>query len=184
MRLIQIQKSRTMITVGFFGIVAVCGLIFFSITRFSSADSRCRIVPTRVEGASMSPRIAPDATVQIREGGPECFSVLNHNDVVLFNSASSKIPLIKAIRGVPGDTFAIHNGAIIINGATSTNSAGEPYDLSPPKAHMIDLYVQQYQGVIPSDLFLVMGENPGGTIDSSRFGLLPRDSIVGKMMEK
>ena len=75
------------------------------------------------------------------------------------------------------------DGKIIVTGAVATNSAGEPYRLSSPRAAMIDLYVHDYHGVIPPDSFLVMGENPAGSIDSHRFGLIPRQAIIGKLVE-
>ena len=108
----------------------------------------------------MSPRIAPGQMIEIREGSPECWGELKHGDVILFHSDSSRIPLIKAIRGLPGDKFDVSDGEIVINGAPATNSAGEPYQLSPPRAAMIALYAHDDHGIIPPDSFLVMGENP------------------------
>ena len=49
---------------------------------------------------------------------------------------------------------------------------------------MIDLYVQEFHGRIPPDMYLVMGEDPHGTIDSSRFGLIERAQILGKVVER
>ena len=108
---------------------------------------------------------------------------LKHGDVVLLHSDSSRIPLIKAIRGLPGDTFDVRGGKIMINGVPATNSAGEPYQLSPPRAEMIALYVHDDHGTIPPDSFLVMGENPAGSIDSTRFGLVTRQEILGKIVD-
>ncbi len=106
-----------------------------------------------------------------------------HGDVVLFQSDSSRVPLIKALRGLPGDKFSVSDGKIVINGTGATNSAGEPYRLSPPHAAMIALYVHDDHGIIPPDSFLVMGENPAGSLDSSRFGLIPQSAIIGKVIE-
>ena len=130
----------------------------------------------------MSPRIAPGQMIEVQQGPAECLGTLKHGDVVLFHSDSSRIPLIKAIRGLPGDRFAVSNGNIFINGAPATNSAGEPYQLSPPRAAMIALYVHDDHGIIPPDSFLVMGENPAGSIDSTRFGLVTRQAILGRLI--
>ncbi len=131
----------------------------------------------------MSPRIAPGQVIQVREGSAECIGEIKHGDVVLFHSNSSRVPLIKALRGLPGDKLAVSDGKIIINGVVATNSAGEPYRLSPPRAAMIALYVHDNHGVIPPDSFLVMGENPAGSLDSSRFGLVSRQAIIGRLVE-
>jgi len=131
----------------------------------------------------MSPRIAPRQLIEIQQGPTECLGTLKYGDVVLFHSDSSRVPLIKALRGLPGDKFAVSDGKIVINGSTVTNSAGEPYRLSPPRAAMIALYVHDNHGVIPPDSFLVMGENPAGSLDSSRFGLVSRQAIIGRLVE-
>ena len=101
---------------------------------------------------------------------------------MLFHSDSSRIPLIEAIRGLPGDRFDVSNGKVIINGAPATNSAGESYQLSPARAAMIALYVQDDHGVIPPDSFLVMGEFTRGSTDSTRFGLVSRQEILGRLI--
>ena len=119
----------------------------------------------------------------MREGSAECIGEIKRGDVVLFHSDSSRVPLIKALRGLPGDKFSASDGHILINGAPATNSAGQPYQLSPPRAAMIALYVHDDHGIIPPDSFLVMGENPAGTLDSSRFGLVWRQAIIGKLAE-
>ena len=107
----------------------------------------------------MSPRIAPGQLIEIQQGPAECLGTLKRGDVVLFHSDSSRVSLIKALRGLPGDKFSVSDGKIIINGAAATNGADEPYRLSPPRAAMIDLYVHDNHGVIPPDTFLVIGEN-------------------------
>jgi signal peptidase I len=143
----------------------------------------CTTIPFRVEGGSMSPRIAPGQMIYVREGEEECWGELKRGDVVLFRNGGSPFPLIKAIRGLPGDTLAMKEGAIIINGKPATNSAGEPYNLSPPRARMIGLYARDYHGIIPPKAFLVMGELTRGAADSSRFGLVLQSSILGKVIE-
>jgi signal peptidase I len=143
---------------------------------------RCTTIPVRVEGGSMSPRIAPGAMIQVIKGGPECLEPLKHGEVVLFESPSSRIPLIKALRGLPGEPLAVNDGKIIVGGKVARNSAGQPYQLSPARAAMIELSAHDY-GKLPPDTFLVMGENPAGSTDSSRFGLIERRQIIGKMVE-
>ena len=140
--------------------------------------------PITIRGTSMTPHIKDGAVVTVKQGKAQCIFPVAHGEVVLFQSDSMNIPLIKAVRGMPGDIFAVCDGNIIINGTVLTNSEGVAYQLSPARAAMIELYVHDFHGVIPSDLFLVMGENPAGTTDSSRFGLVPRANIIGKIIEK
>ena len=146
------------------------------------AAHACETHAHHVEGNSMAPEIPDRATVTVRQGIADCFVPLHHGDIIMFRSDSFKIPLIKAVRGLPGDKFDVKDGQIIINGDPATNSAGQPYQLSPPRAAMIELYAHDFHGIIPPDLFLVMGENPAGTTDSSRFGLVPLVDVIGKVV--
>ena len=52
----------------------------------------CSTVPMRVEGGSMSPRIAPGQMIEVMRGPAECLGTIKRGDVVLFHSDSSRIP--------------------------------------------------------------------------------------------
>ena len=47
---------------------------------------------------------------------------------------------------------------------------------------MISLYIKDYKGIIPPDTYLILGDNPFGTYDSTRFGLIDKSNIVGKVL--
>ena len=164
-------------------------LYVFSVTALLSSiplqinAETCRVAEFVVEGASMSPRIAPHQTIQVTMGDATCWGSLRHNDVVIFHSDNSRIPLVKAIRGLPDDTLSVSDGHIVINGKSTTNSSGQLYQLPAPRAAMIGLYAHDYVGVIPRNMFLVMGENIHGSTDSSRFGFVGSDQIIGKVVE-
>ena len=85
-----------------FLILALAAMPF--LVQAASAET-CSTVPMRVEGGSMSPHIAPGQLIEIQQGSVECLGTLKHGDVVLFHSDSSRVPLIKALRGLPGDKF-------------------------------------------------------------------------------
>ena len=144
----------------------------------------CETRGIRVEGNSMSPRIHDGNEIKVRLNAPVCAEPMRRGMVLLLSTNSHRLPLIKALRGLPSDTFAVKNGQIVINGHVAKNSEGVAYQLSGPRAAMIDLYVQEFHGRIPPDMYLVMGEDPHGTIDSSRFGLIERAQILGKVVER
>ena len=132
----------------------------------------------------MFPCIADEARVVVKVGPFSCLVPLTHGVVVLFRSDSMDIPLIKAVRGIPGDLLGVRDGQVIVNNAVVRNSEGQTYRLSAGRAAMIDLYAHDYGGVILPEMYLVMGEDPAGTTDSSRFGLVRRDQIIGKVIER
>ena len=43
---------------------------------------------------------------------------------------------------------------------------------------MLNLYVTSYQGVIPENTFLVLGNQENGTMDSSQFGLIHKNDVL------
>ncbi len=112
---------------------------------------------------------------------------IERNDIILYSFAGNDAPLIKVIRGMPGDRFelsATTNGwYILINGKILKNSKAEPYIINERGHRMISLFVESYQGVIPADAYLILGNLVGGGMDSTQFGLVHKTDILGKVQE-
>lgn len=140
----------------------------------------CEQVPhsIRIEGHSLAPLIQPG---QIVESVPTaCAGKIAAGDLVVFRSGAHKMPIIKQVRGVAGDTFAMRgDGRIILNGDVLRNALGQPYVLSSGRAQMIALYERDFGGVIPLDAYLVLGTMTGGGLDSTRLGLISHRDVVG-----
>jgi signal peptidase I len=142
------------------------------------AAHACGLSLYTVQGTSMAPLIRPGDRLETLP--PDC---LPHNvgrgDVVVFASGADPRPLVKRIVAQPGDRIATTDGVLSVNGDPALTSLGRPYDLDPARLAMIALYERDYNGIIPVDTFLVMGEQPGGTADSSLFGLVNRADVQG-----
>jgi signal peptidase I len=138
----------------------------------------CGLSLYTVQGTSMAPLIHPGDRLETLP--PDC---LPHNvgrgDVVVFTSGADPRPLVKRIVAQPGDKFSAAGGVLSVNGHPALTSQGRPYALDPARLAMIALYARDYNGTIPADTFLVMGEQPGGTADSSLFGLVNRADVQG-----
>lgn len=110
---------------------------------------------------------------------------VQRDDIILYSYAGSEDPLIKVVKGISGDSFRLEeleNGwQILINGEILKNSKEEPYLLDEGRYKMLSLYEIDYQGVIPKDTYLVMGNIVGGTTDSTRHGLIHKTDILGKV---
>lgn len=147
----------------------------------SVSDSDCFVRPVRISGSSMSPLIANGSVVEMVFGDRQCLADIKKRDIVLYNSGADKLPLIKMVKAVAGDSFSVDQGKIIVNGEILRNSQGLMYNLNKARARVIQMYVNDYKGIIPKNAYLVLGDNTRGTKDSSRFGLVHQNDIIAKM---
>lgn len=136
-----------------------------------------------VRGLSLVPLIKPgdriDAVpVSCLEGQPE------HGWLIILRSGGSENPLVKIIKAVPGDRFTLvpaqETGAqhLEINGVTAANSEGVPYRFHGNRARMIGIYESGYDGVIPEGAFLVLGDDPHGSLDAGKIGLIHISDVI------
>jgi len=79
--------------------------------------------------------------------------------------------LIKRVIGLPGETVAVHDGKVYING----RPLHEPYVLEPP-------YYEFGPYQVPQGCVFVMGDNRNDSLDSHIWGPLPIRNILGKAM--
>jgi signal peptidase I len=73
------------------------------------------------------------------------------------------------VLALPGETLAIENGWVIVNGL----KVNEPYILNPPNRPFSEIKLG------PDELF-VLGDNRQNSADSRVFGSLSRRRILGK----
>jgi signal peptidase I len=124
----------------------------------------------RVDGLSMLPTLQNGEFVLVnrlayRLGPP------TRGDIIVFRSVEQRdLDLIKRIVGMPGDTVAIGNGAVVVNGAV----LDEPYINSAPR----------YSGTwtVPPGHLFVLGDNRNDSSDSHSWGLLPLENVIGKAL--
>jgi len=136
-----------------------------------------------VRGSSLDPLIKDGEIVKVLFGYYEC-NEIKREDIVLYSYAGDEAPLIKIVKGVPGDEFSLQqiDGGwhILINEEILKNSTGEPYLISGKRYEMLALYEKDYKGEIPAGAYLLLGNIPGGATDSTRFGLVSKGGIIGK----
>ena len=142
----------------------------------------CKEVTVHVHGTSLVPLLKDGAEIIGHVG--DCGHFLQRGDLVLVHYAVKRLdPLVKVIFGIPGDTFGFKETKdgwnLLINGAVAKNSTGMPYVLSVRGHNMLSLYEHDYHGIIPTDAYLIFGDNPFGSIDSTVFGLVGRSDIIG-----
>jgi signal peptidase I len=124
----------------------------------------------RVEGDSMQPTMHPDQYVLIDKvsyklGAPQ------RGDIVVFEypfSGSNERDFIKRVIGLPGETVAIANGVVSVNG----QPLDEPYIAAPP--------VNQGTWPLGPEQYFVMGDNRNNSSDSRSWGPLERQYLIGR----
>jgi len=137
-----------------------------------------------VRGDSLSGIIESGQTIKVLVGYYQCHEI-QRGDIVIYNYAGSADPLIKIVKAVEADSIKLkksENGwNILINGEIAKNSRGEPYIFNEQGYRMLSLYENDYKGIIPKDAALILGNAASGSLDSTRFGLIHKSDILGKV---
>ncbi len=141
-----------------------------------------------VRGSSMYPLLSDGDVVKVFFNYYDTEEI-KRNDMVLYNYAGNDVPLIKLVKGVPGDFFELRekNGVwnIYINEKLLKNSEEKEYSFSKNRYNMLALYEKNYKEEgIPENTFLILGDSTNPVTDSSRFGFVGKNDIMGKAIKK
>ena len=99
-----------------------------------------------------------------------------HGDIIAFKPPTGdKIPFVKRVIAVGGDTIEMRNRVVSVNGRKLDEKYKIYSDYSPDTSR--DNFGPQ---VIPKDSFFVMGDNRDNSNDSRYWGFVDRNSIIGK----
>jgi len=118
-------------------------------------------------------------------------------DVVILFSPSDGTRLVKRVIAGPGDTIAMSNNHLVLNGQPITYSASPNEETESQTrllteglnghAHAVKETLSNTTAqrtidplVIPKGQYFVMGDNRDNSADSRYFGLVPRANIVGR----
>ncbi len=116
------------------------------------------------------------------------FSDPVRGDVVVLTSPVDGVTLVKRVVAVPGDTVAVRDGRLLLDGAavpvTPTSSGWiEHLDTGPHPVSFAHGGGPDFGPTfIPAEHYLVMGDNRGNSLDGRRFGLVHRDVIFGEAL--
>ena len=122
----------------------------------------------RVDGFSMRPTLQDGEYILVNKLAYKTGEPHRGDIVVFIFPVDPQEDLIKRVIGLPGETVAIHNGIVSVNGIP----LAEPYIASPPA------YDDEW--VIPEDQLFVLGDNRNDSRDSHQWGFLPIENVIGR----
>ena len=164
-------------------------------TRQFVADAR--FIPS----GSMEPTLQVDDRVMVDKVSYR-FSPPQRGDIVVFEPTDAlkaqghKESFIKRIIGLPGDKVMVINDQVTINGQPLL----ENYPSTVHVTEMTQLYAKkhlkdpdarlwsaddkgpEFNQVVPSNHYVVLGDHRGDSSDSRVWGFLPKKNLIGKAM--
>jgi signal peptidase I len=106
-------------------------------------------------------------------------------EIVVFNAPKRAALMcqsgvyVKRIIGLPGDRWEERDGYVYIDGKRLDEPYVQPERRDHQNVQLSDLLPGTT--VIPKDRYLMMGDNRSGSCDSRRWGLVPRDDLIGEV---
>lgn len=129
-----------------------------------------------VDGRSMQPNFQDGQRLIISRVN-YIFDQPHRGDIVVFNKPNhpeEESPLIKRVIGLPGETVAIRDTRLYINGI----ELEEPYINEP----CTKFSCEDGEWVLGPDEYFVMGDNRNHSNDSRKFGPVPKENIIGEAL--
>jgi signal peptidase I len=90
---------------------------------------------------------------------------------------------VKRLIGLPGDLWEERSGYVYINGKRLSEPYVKAARRDTQSLTLRDIPPRNTYTRIPKDYFLMMGDNRSSSCDSRRWGLVPRGSLIGKVVE-
>ncbi len=146
--------------------------------------------PTLVEGDRISiNKMAYDLRIPFTHVSLYKIADPARGDIAVFDSKVADKRLVKRVIGVPGDTVAMENNRLLINGETINYQpliAGDQLELLPGKTHVLRTSqtpsrLANFAPVtVPEGQYLMLGDNRDNSADSRVIGFVPRSEFVGR----
>lgn len=114
---------------------------------------------------------------------------IEKGDIVLYDYKGLEGGVVKQVKARQGDHFELKKQKdtnyyyLYVNEELVTNSYNKPIKINNQGYRMLHLYEKDYHNTIPPNTFLLLGNKPYNTIDSTKFGLISRQDILGVYVE-
>jgi len=127
--------------------------------------------PFRIDSASMQPTLEAGNHVLVDKRAYGDDDLPRRGELVVFNAPRTGDVNLKRAIGLPGDTVAIEDGVLVVNGRAQTEPYADP-----------DAIDSVYFGPerVPAGSVFVLGDNRADSTDSRDFGPVKRDELIGR----
>jgi signal peptidase I len=139
--------------------------------------TRYVVQSVQVEGTSMYPTLANSGrywldrfTYRLIEPQP--------NDIVALKDPRDNVLEVKRIIATPGQSVYLKAGRVYVNGRLLK----EPYLLANTPTYAYEKHPDEFI-CVGTDKYFVMGDNRKNSTDSRTFGAVPRQNIIGRVIE-
>lgn len=119
---------------------------------------------------------------------------IERGDIVLYKENSQSEPIIKMVKGIPGDLFGMQGDGIgwniLINNEIIATSQGDLHQVNVKDGDVLIEYFQSLSSdkyaipTIPSKEYLLIENIASGGIENTPFSLANFSSIIGKVVYK
>jgi signal peptidase I len=131
----------------------------------------------------------------VRRGDPQ------RGDIVTIDSAAAHELLVKRVIGVPGDSVALRDNVLFVNGVRADYQPLAAAPMADPPLSPGKYLTERFDGVshtvrlseiapsprssfgpvvVPPGEYLMLGDNRDDSADSRYFGFFPRDEVMGR----
>lgn len=146
----------------------------------------CKTSISRVVTVSDGNDVYPAGTeLEVEMNYYNC-NVGKRDEVAMIMSPGKSQPIFKYIKIVPGDKFEVTRKDkqfyVEINGEVMKDPSGETYQFQENKSRMIKLYESNFVDGVKEGVYFVFGSSLGGGFDSTRFGPVTNERMVGRVV--
>lgn len=126
--------------------------------------------PTSVSGESMSPTLKDGQFALVNRLDKK----IEKNDIISLNDPASSFPFVKRVIGTPGDTVQVINGEVYVNG----EKRKENYE------KVLNAGKLSEEITLKENEYIVLGDNRNNSKDSTEFGIVKFENIIGTVYTK